>query len=121
MSGIAGMVDLTASREVPSSALRQMARALAHRGPDEEGFHEEPGVGLAWRGLRVSGPPGLQGPVTSADGNITAVCDGRFYNLSELEATPRASEAEALVHLWPAHAERLIERLRGQYAFALWD
>jgi asparagine synthase (glutamine-hydrolysing) len=128
MSGIAGIVDLAGSRDVPGPALRQMARALAHRGPDEEGFHQEPGVGLAWRGLRINGPPG-QGPLANEDGTVTAVLQGRLYNHHLLgkhlalrghrARTPH--EAEVLVHLWEDHGEQAVEHLRGQFAFALWD
>ena len=129
MSAIAGIVDLTGGRRVSGPALRRMAQALAHRGPDEEAFHEEPGVGLAWRGLRVIGSPGKQGPLTNEDGNVTAVCQGKLFNHHQLEKAlserghrlRTSCEAELLAHLWEDHGEGTFERLRGQFAFALWD
>lgn len=129
MSGIAGIVDLTGRQHVPGPALRKMARALAHRGPDEEGFHEGPGVGLAWRGLRVSRAPGGQGPLANADGSVTAVCQGKLFNHPQLALEVKARghqlrtpyEAELLAYLWEDHGEGMVERLRGQFAFALWD
>ena len=129
MSAIAGIVDLTGGRRVSGPALRRMAQALAHRGPDEEAFHEEPGVGLAWRGLHVIGSPGKQGPLTNEDGNVTAVCQGKLFNHHQLEKElsgrghrlRTSCEAELLAHLWEDHGEGTFERLRGQFAFALWD
>jgi asparagine synthase (glutamine-hydrolysing) len=55
MCGIAGIVDLRRLRPVPSHALLRMARSLRHRGPDEEGFFLEQGIGLACRRLSIVG------------------------------------------------------------------
>src|SRR5687768_10929340 len=51
MCGIAGIIDLAGSRPVPPGILTRMADAITHRGPDEDGYLEEPGVGLANRRL----------------------------------------------------------------------
>jgi asparagine synthase (glutamine-hydrolysing) len=55
MCGIAGIVDLKHRRHVPPPILAGMARAIAHRGPDEDGFYHAPGIGLASRRLSIVG------------------------------------------------------------------
>src|SRR5438105_4630565 len=108
MSAIAGIVDLSGTEPLPAAALRRMAHALRHRGPDREAFHEEPGVGLAYRGLDPAGPGEAHGPCTSEDGSVVAVCHGRFYNRDNLHQDlagrgyrlRTGCEAELLAHLW---------------------
>ncbi|HEX5177310.1 MAG TPA: asparagine synthetase B, partial [Chthoniobacteraceae bacterium] len=55
MCGIAGIIDLAGRRSPPEGAIQRMSRALLHRGPDEEGFFERPGVALASRRLSIVG------------------------------------------------------------------
>ena len=55
MCGIAGMIDLGGQRPVPEGSIQRMARALLHRGPDEEGFLVRPGLALAARRLSIVG------------------------------------------------------------------
>jgi len=128
MSGIAGIVDLLGGQSLPSAALRQMAHALDHRGPDAEGFHENAGVGLAWRGLKTNTIPEQQ-PFVSAEHMVAAVCQGELFNAQQLREMVQArghmlrtnSTAELIAYLWLDHGADLLERLRGQFAFALWD
>src|SRR3954466_14779293 len=89
MAGIAGIIDLTGSQTASATALRHMARALAHRGPDLEGFHEEPGISLAWRGLHVDKTPEQQ-PASTEDGTVFIVCQGKLYNLPHIDRDLRA-------------------------------
>src|SRR6185437_3371615 len=67
MCGIAGIIDLADQRPVPEEAVRKMARAIIHRGPDEEGFYFAPGIGLASRRLSIVGLADGQQPVTNED------------------------------------------------------
>ena len=55
MCGIAGIIDLTQQRTVPDEVARRMARAIVHRGPDEEGYYFRPGLALASRRLSIVG------------------------------------------------------------------
>jgi asparagine synthase (glutamine-hydrolysing) len=129
MSGIAGIVDLAERRPVPEGALEAMALALLHRGPDDGGFLEQPGLGLAWRRLRTAGPAAGPEPGGNEDRSVFAVCDGELFDApqvrAELEGRGHRLEGPAdeavIPHLWEDRHEAMFERLRGQFAFALWD
>ena len=130
MCGIAGMVDISGRRRpVHPGRLRAMAGAIIHRGPDEEGFLFEPGIGFANRRLSIVGLADGQQPVRSEDGLVQAVFNGEFYDYPELKAHLQARghtfkshcDTELIPHLWEDHADRLVDHLRGQFAFAVHD
>jgi len=110
--------------------LRRMAASIQHRGPDDEGVWTGPGVGLVHRRLAVIdlSPRGHQ-PMASADGAIRIVFNGEIYNhrelRRELEARGRAfrsdSDTEVLLQLYEDEGGRMLGRLRGMFAFAIWD
>ena len=130
MCGIAGKVWHDGARPVDVGVLRRMAASIRHRGPDDEGIWTEPGVGLAHRRLAVIdlSPRGHQ-PMASADGATRIVFNGEIYNHRELrrdlEAQGRTfhsdSDTEVLLQLYEAEGVRLLDRLRGMFAFAIWD
>jgi len=129
MCGIAGIIDLTYQRPVPEEPIRGMARAIVHRGPDEEGFFFKPGIALASRRLSIVGLADGQQPVTNEARNVTAVFNGELFDhlekRAELEARGhrlvKHCDTEILPHLWEEHQQGMFERLRGQFAIALWD
>jgi asparagine synthase (glutamine-hydrolysing) len=124
------MVDLSGRRRpVNPGRLRAMSGAIIHRGPDEEGFLFEPGIGFANRRLSIVGLADGQQPVRSEDGLVQAVFNGEFYDYPELKQELQARghifkshcDTELIPHLWEDHADRLVDRLRGQFAFAVHD
>src|SRR6266481_2506599 len=129
MCGIAGIIDLTQQRIVPAESVRKMARAIVHRGPDEEGFFFQPGVALASRRLSIVGLADGQQPVTNEEGNVVVVFNGEVFDhlekRAELEARGhrlvKHCDTEVIPHLWEEHQRGMFERLRGQFAIALWD
>jgi asparagine synthase (glutamine-hydrolysing) len=129
MCGICGVVDLTAQRPVEPAALRRMNRALQHRGPDEEGYHEGAHAALAMRRLRVIDPAGGSQPMGNEDGSVWAVYNGEVYNFRELRRRLEArghrfrtrSDTEVVVHAYEAFGVECVRHLRGMFAFALWD
>lgn len=129
MCGIAGIIDLSGQRTVQDEVARRMAQAIIHRGPDEEGFHFRPGLALASRRLSIVGLADGQQPVTNEDGNITVVFNGELFDhlekRAELEARGhrlvKHCDTEVIPHLWEEHRQGMFERLRGQFAIALWD
>lgn len=109
--------------------LEGMLRRLIHRGPDEEGRHQEPGVALGVRRLRVIDPELGHQPMANETGTIWVVLNGEIYNYRELreELIQKGHrfvsncDTEVLVHLYEQDGEEGVHRLRGMFAFALWD
>jgi asparagine synthase (glutamine-hydrolysing) len=130
MCGIAGIVDLSgASRQVPAGAIRAMAEAIIHRGPDEDGFLERPGLAFASRRLSIVGLADGRQPIHNEDGSISVVFNGELFDYPEMKAELEGRghrfathcDTELIPHRWEDHQEELFPYLRGQFAFALWD
>src|SRR6185295_4695298 len=105
--------------------------ALAHRGPDGRGVWRAPDgrVALGHTRLAVVQPADGAQPVTSEDGAVVAIVNGEIYDPltvgRALEARGHRlrgrGDAELLVHLYEEHGDRVVEQLRGELAFVLWD
>jgi asparagine synthase (glutamine-hydrolysing) len=129
MCGIAGMIDLVGQRPVPDEVLRRMGRAIFHRGPDEEGYFQRPGVGLVNRRLSIVGLADGQQPMSNEDKTAFVVFNGELFDHVERRAELQARghtlvthcDTEIIPHTWEDDPNRLFERLRGQFAIALWD
>lgn len=114
---------------MPAGALAAMAAAIIHRGPDEDGFLERPGIGLASRRLSIVGLADGRQPIANEDGTVWVVFNGELFDYPELRdhLTARGhrfrthTDTELIPHLWEEHGEDLFDHLRGQFAFALWD
>ncbi len=128
MCGIAGYVSTDEATD-RSPLLRQLTDALRHRGPDDEGFFVEPGVGLGMRRLSIVDLPGGHQPIANEDGTVHVIFNGEIYNYVELRADlekrghrlTTGSDTETLVHLYEDHGVEMLRLLRGMFAFALWD
>ena len=111
------------------AALPAMTAALAHRGPDADGFHFDGPVGFGHRRLKVIDLEGSPQPLLSADGAVAVVFNGEIYNFRELRSELAAAghvfvtqgDGEVLVHGWRQWGRQLLDRLSGMFAFALWD
>ena len=129
MSGIAGIVERDSARPVDPTRINRMVETLRHRGPDQHGQLVRPGVGLGMRRLSVIDPRNGQQPFSSEDGSTHLVANGEIYNLAELrrELTARGhrfrsrSDVEVILHGYEAFGADVLTRLRGMFAFALWD
>ena len=129
MCGIAGIFDLLGKDPIDRSLLQRMSDAIAHRGPDGDGFHVEPGVGLAHRRLAIIDLATGAQPIYNEDGSVAIVFNGQIYNYVKLTEELRAlghrfatrSDTEAIVHAWEEWGADCVKRLRGMYAFAIFD
>jgi asparagine synthase (glutamine-hydrolysing) len=114
---------------VPAGLLRRMTDAIAHRGPDGEGFHIEPGLGFGFRRLAIIDLAGGDQPMFNEDGSVVLLCNGEIYNFCAVRDELRAlghvfrtkCDTETVIHAWESWGAGCLERLRGMYAFALWD
>src|SRR5262249_49365278 len=112
MCGIAGIVDLTSRRPLPEGILAAMADALIHRGPDEDGYLERPGLGLASRRLSIIGLADGRQPISNEDQSVTVVYNGELFDYREMRA-----ELEGRGHSFATHcATTVIPHLFEQYA-----
>ena len=84
MCGIAGAIDLTGTREFPRQRLLSMTGAIAHRGPDDEQFHIEPGVALGARRLSIIDLAGGRQPIANEDGSVWVAFNGELFEYPEL-------------------------------------
>ncbi|TDI21681.1 MAG: asparagine synthase (glutamine-hydrolyzing) [Acidobacteria bacterium] len=129
MCGIAGIVERDLARPVTRDDLGRMVETLRHRGPDDEGAVTLPGVGLGVRRLSIIDVEGGQQPFASEDGAIQLVANGEIYNHAELRKDLIArghrfrsrSDVEVIVHGYEEFGVAVLDRLRGMFAFALWD
>ena len=129
MCGIAGAIDLTGTREFSHQRLLSMTGAIAHRGPDDEQFHIEPGVALGARRLSIIDLAGGRQPIANEDGSIWVAFNGELFEYPELRKQllhgghhlATRCDTEAWVHLYEEDREGMFARARGQFAVSLWD
>jgi asparagine synthase (glutamine-hydrolysing) len=128
MCGIAGFVNSNGSA-VDRSVLERMNQAIAHRGPDDDGFYINKNVGLAMRRLSIIDLTTGQQPIHNADKTKWIVFNGEIYNYQVLreDLDKRGhrfytkSDTEAVIHLYDEYGPDCLQHLRGMFAFAIWD
>src|SRR5271165_777954 len=130
MSGIAGCLALAEETRPDADWAVRAARRMAHRGPDDEGVFSDGAIALAARRLSViDTSTGGHQPMRSADGRFWMVYNGEIYNYAELAQRLRArgmqlragSDSEVLLETYAVEGKDALRRLRGMYAFAIWD
>jgi asparagine synthase (glutamine-hydrolysing) len=129
MCGLAGIFDTRAARAIQEPSLRRMTAAIRHRGPDGDGFHVEPGLGLGHRRLAIIDIGGGDQPMYNEDGSVVIVFNGEIYNHNDLRPELEAAghvfrsrcDTEAIVHAWESWGPRCLDRFSGMFAFVLWD
>lgn len=126
MCGICGEWSLLGA---DPAALERMSAALAHRGPDDQGAVLLGEAGLAMRRLSIIDLARGHQPIANEDNSVWIVFNGEIYNHRELrrELASRGhlfrteSDTEVILHLYEDRGERVVDELRGMFAFAIWD
>jgi asparagine synthase (glutamine-hydrolysing) len=130
MSGIAGCLALAEGTRPDTDWTVRAARRMTHRGPDDDGVFADGPIALAARRLAVMDPSAAgHQPMRSSDGRFWMVYNGEIYNHGELAQRLRArgvhlrgkSDSEVLLEMFAAEGKDALRRLRGMYAFAIWD
>jgi len=124
MCGICGLVG-----DHDPALIERMLDRLVHRGPDEEGTHHDSSVALGVRRLQIIDPTGGHQPVRNETGSVWAVLNGEIYNYRELRREliqkghrfQSDCDTEVLVHLYEEEGPEAVYRLRGMFAYAIWD
>jgi asparagine synthase (glutamine-hydrolysing) len=127
MCGIAGYVLPQGKADL--GLVRSMCDRIRHRGPDDEGFHLDGGCALGMRRLSIIDLSTGHQPMANEDRSLWVVFNGEIYNYRELRAHLEArghhfqtnSDTETLIHLYEEEGPGGVSRLRGMFAYALWD
>ncbi|MFV8393783.1 asparagine synthase (glutamine-hydrolyzing) [Flavobacterium sp. LB2P6] len=130
MCGINGILHLQSQKKVDERVLTKMRDSLEHRGPDDKGLFIENNIGLGHRRLSIL-DVSLAGhqPFLSEDGRYVLVYNGEIYNFRvfypELKSNGfdirTTSDTEVLMKLFQLHGLKMLNRLNGMFAFAIWD
>ena len=134
MCGIAGFVETPGAAPLGDAGqrrelVRRMCTAISHRGPDDEGVFVDGGAALGMRRLSIIDLATGRQPMSNEDQTAWVVFNGELYNFK----SPRTSlerqghrfytgtDTEVIVHLYEQYGERCVEKMRGMFAFAVWD
>jgi asparagine synthase (glutamine-hydrolysing) len=132
MCGIAGVFlagETGGGAVVRRETVERMARVLEHRGPDDEGFHVKGPVGLGFRRLSIIGLATGHQPIFTEDGRLAIIFNGEIYNYlslrGELEARGHRfrteTDTEVILLAYREWGADSVRRLRGMFAYAIWD
>src|SRR5919206_2116456 len=129
MCGIAGTINLAGGPAQPA-ILQRMTDAIAHRGPDGEGYHTDGPLGLGHRRLAIIDlSPAGQQPMATEDGRFLLTYNGEVYNFRELRTELQAAgyhfrsrtDSEVVLKAFAAWGVAALSRFNGMFALALWD
>jgi len=129
MCGIAGIVSSDPRERIDGEIVHRMCQAIVHRGPDDEGIFADKNTGLGMRRLSIIDLEGGHQPIFNEDGSIWIVFNGEIYNFPELRPGLEAAghrfttntDTEVIVHLYEEMGAECVQKLRGMFAFALYD
>jgi asparagine synthase (glutamine-hydrolysing) len=127
--GICGKLNFDRESKVSPELVRAMADTIAHRGPDDEGYYMGGQIGLGFRRLSIIDLATGHQPLSNEDGTVWIVFNGEIYNYQELRTYLQAkghsfktqTDTEVIVHLYEEFGEDCVGKLRGMFAFAIWD
>ncbi len=129
MCGICGVLKFDRKCPVERPALEAMNHQIEHRGPDDSGFYLSENVGLAMRRLSIIDLKTGHQPLSNEDGTVWVVFNGEIYNHQELRSHLESrghryhtrSDTETIIHLYEEYGRDCVQRLRGMFAFVVWD
>src|SRR5688572_27132127 len=129
MCGIAGQFNFEHLEPVEPEKIRLMADAIAHRGPDDQGYFVQGPIGLGFRRLSIIDLAGGHQPMSDAGETVWVVFNGEIYNFKELRAELQGcghvfrtdSDTEVIVHGYKQWGTGVFGRLNGMFGLAIWD
>src|SRR5246500_959925 len=129
MCGICGKLLFDSEAGVSLALIKRMADTISHRGPDDDGYFISGPVARRFRRLSIIDLSGGHQPLSNEDGSVHIVFNGEIYNYKELRQYllgrghifRTQSDTETIVHLYEDLGEACVEKLRGMFAFAIWD
>ncbi len=129
MCGIIGTCSLKPGHRADLNEIQQMMAQIRHRGPDQTGIYLDDTVGLGHLRLSIIDLPGGRQPMPNEDRTLWIVYNGEVFNYIELRRELQqqghrfytSCDTEVILHLYEQEGPRCVERLNGQFAFAIWD
>lgn len=129
MCGICGIDHYRDRRPVDERLLREMTAVIAHRGPDDDGFFLDGGLGLGMRRLSIIDLEGGAQPIASESGTVVTVFNGEIYNFRELRRELESlghvfrtrTDTETIVHGYERWGLGVLAHLNGMFGIAIWD
>lgn len=128
MCGFCGMAYFDTRRPAEEAVLRRMNATIRHRGPDGDGYFAGQGAGLAFQRLAIIDLERGWQPIYNEDRSVVIVFNGEIYNHHEIRRElagkhtfSSAADTEVILHGWEEWGEAIVPRLRGMFAFAIWD
>lgn len=130
MCGICGKININNREVVDARLIHKMTEVLKHRGPDDEGIYINGNVGIGHRRLSIIDlSKDARQPMSNEDKSIWIVCNGEIYNFQELRKVLEKkghifcsrSDTEVIIHLYEELGTDCVEKLRGMFAFCIWD
>lgn len=127
MCGIAGFIDPKIESKEP--VIGGMVKAITHRGPDDDGFYVDKYVGLGMRRLSIIDLSSGRQPITSEDENLLIFFNGEIYNYKELKDElikkrykfKTNTDTEVILHMYEEYGEKMLPKLRGMFAFCIYN
>lgn len=128
MCGLVGFIDKKSKQE-KNKIIKAMADKIYHRGPDSEGFYTSNEVGLGFRRLSIIDLEGGTQPIYNEDKTKVICFNGEIYNFQELREDLKKqghifktnSDTEVILHGFEEYGEKVVSKLRGMFAFVIWD
>lgn len=129
MCGIAGIFDVAGKHRADLETIEQMTTVLAHRGPDDFTHLMDENVAFGFRRLAIIDVAGGQQPMFNEERSVFSICNGEIFNYFELRdcleqrghRLTSKCDVEVLPHLYEEYGFDLVEKLNGQFAFAIYD
>ena len=124
-----GFVGFTNNTPNTREVLERMSESITHRGPDSHGEHIDEGVALGFRRLSIIDLSNGSQPLYNEDGTVVLVFNGEIYNYQPLReellsyghSFSTETDSEVLIHGYEQWGKELLGRLRGMFAFVIWD
>jgi asparagine synthase (glutamine-hydrolysing) len=129
MCGIVGQFNFARHEPVDANVIRRMTSAIAHRGPDDEGYLVEGSLGLGFRRLSIIDLAGGHQPMSDAERSVWVIFNGEIYNFKELRAEleqrghhfQTRSDTEVIIHGYKEWGTEVFGHLNGMFGLAIWD
>lgn len=129
MCGFVGFLNTDPLEEKNSVVIRDMAEKIRHRGPDQDDYFVDSDISLGFRRLSIIDLNGGSQPILNEDGTVVLVFNGEIYNYKELRTEliekghifKTQTDSEVILHGYEEYGEEFTKRLRGMFAYLIWD